>query len=122
MNDISTKTIGALLEAQTLLATVSGPAASTVGMEGLISVIARVGTPGNGTGTLGLQIQTSPDGSTGWVNLGPPLGAFTTAGGTAVQNVNPASSLGFIRCSAATGGATPTFPVAGIYIAAPQYH
>ena len=121
MNDYSNKVIGVLLEAQTLLATASGPAVSTAGMQGSIGVIARVGSPGNATGILSLQVQTSADGTTGWVNLGPVLGAFTTAGGNAIQNVDPASSLGFIKVVATATGTTPTFPLIVVYIGTPQY-
>ncbi len=116
MNDVTSKVVGVLLEAQTLLATVNGPAAPTAGMEGLISVIARVGTPGNATGILSLQVQTSADGSTGWVNLGSVLGGFTTAGGNALGNIDPARSLGFLRVVATATGTTPTFPLIVLYI------
>jgi hypothetical protein len=122
MNDITTKTIGALLEAQTLTASVNGPAVSLTGFEGNVDVIARIGTPTGTTPTLSLQLQTSPDGSTAWANVGPVLGAFTTAAGGASANLNPAGCLQYVRVVATVGGTTPSFPVAVLYIAAPQYH
>jgi hypothetical protein len=80
-------------------------------LEGAVSVIARAGSPGNATGTLSLQVQTSPDGSTGWTNIGPVLAAFTTTGGTVSENLNPTACLAFVRCVAAVSGTSPSFPL-----------
>jgi hypothetical protein len=122
MNDITSKTIGALLEAQTLAASANGPAVNLAGFEGNIDVIARIGTPSGTTPTLSLQLQTSADGSTAWSNVGPVLGAFTSTGGGVSANLNPAACLQYVRVVATISGTTPAYPLAVLYIGNQQYH
>jgi hypothetical protein len=120
MNDITSKTIAALIEAQSIAATASGTGVATAGAAGSINVIARVGTPTGTTPTLSLQVETSADNSTGWTAVGAPM-AYTTTGGTKSQNVDPASSLGFIRVTATVGGTTPVYPLLVLAILTSQY-
>jgi hypothetical protein len=122
MNDITSKTIGVLLDGQTLTANTNGPAVNLAGLEGNVELIVRTPTPGNGTGTLSLQLQTSADGSTNWQNVGPVLAAFTTAGGTVTANLNPVGCLQYVRAVATVGGTSPSFQVLVLYIGTPQYH
>lgn len=122
MNDITTKTLGVLLDSQTLAANASGPAVSLAGMEGMVDLIAHAGAPGNTTGTLSLQLQTSADGATNWQNVGPVLAAFTTAAGNVAANLNPAGCRAFVRVVATVGGTSPSFPIAVFYIGTPERH
>ena len=122
MFDLIDKTISCLIQPQTLAASLNGPAIDLVGLEGMATVLGSVGTPGNGTGTLSLQLQTSADGATGWTNIGPVLGAFTTAGGVINMNLNPAACLRYIRAVAMLGGTSPSFPLAVFCIGSPQYY
>src|SRR5580700_997330 len=103
MDDLNSKTVFHLLEVQTLTATADGPAVSLAGLEGNVEVIATVGAPGNATGTVSFQLQTSADGSTNWQNVGPVLAAFTTASGIVVANLNPVGCLAFLRVVATLG-------------------
>jgi hypothetical protein len=120
-DDITSKTVFDLIEAQTLTANATGPAVSLAGFEGNVELIVRSGTPGNGTGTLSLQLQTSADGSTNWQNVGSALAAFTTAAGTVAANLNPFGCLQYIRVVATVGGTSPSFPVCVLGIGTPQY-
>jgi hypothetical protein len=120
MDDITSKTIGILIEAETLAATATGAAVPTAGLTGQIGVIARVGTPGSSTGTLSLQVQTSANGTSGWVNAGGAM-AFATAGGLLTANIGAEASLGFLQCVATVGGTAPSFPLTVLYIASAQY-
>jgi hypothetical protein len=122
MNDITSKTIGVLLDAQPLTANTNGPAVNLAGLEGNVELIVRTGTPGNGTGTLSLQLQTSADGATNWQNVGSALATFTTAAGTVTANLNPFGCLQYVRVVATVGGTAPAFPVVIFYIGTPQYH
>jgi hypothetical protein len=122
MYDITSKTVGVLLDGQTLTANTNGHAVNLAGLEGNVELIVRAGTPGNGTGTLSLQLQTSADGSTNWQNVGAALAAFTTAAGTVLANLNPFGCLPFVRVVATVGGTSPSFPIVIFYIGTPQYH
>jgi hypothetical protein len=121
--DIDSKTIFDLLgtSISTLTTNATGPAVSLAGLEGNVEVIARCGNPGNGTGTISFQLQTSADGSTNWQNVGPVLAAFTTASGTVAANLNPVGCQQYIRCVATVGGTSPSFPACVLGIGTPQY-
>ena len=121
MDDINSKTVLALLDTQTVTANTNGPAASLTGLQGMVDVIATVGTPGNGTGTISFQLQTSADGSTNWQNVGPVLASFTTAQGVVAANLNPVGCLQYLRVVATVGGTSPSFPVCVLGIGTPQY-
>jgi hypothetical protein len=121
MDDITSKVIFDLLVTQALTASATGPVASLAGFEGNVEVIVRAGAPGNATGTLSIQLQTSADGATNWQNVGPVLAAFTTTAGTVSANVNPFGCLPFIRAVATVGGTAPSFPVTVLAIGNPQY-
>jgi hypothetical protein len=121
MDDITSKIVGSLLQPQTLTGNLNGPAVSLSGLQGLVDVIVNVGAPGNATGTLSLQLQTSADGSTNWQNVGSALAGYSTAGGTLGANLNPVGCMAFLRCVATVGGTSPSFPVNVLYIGLPQY-
>jgi hypothetical protein len=121
MYDITTKTILVLLGPQTVTANADGPAASVAGLEGNIELIVTAGTPDSETGTLSLQIQTSPDGETDWEPVGPVLAAYSTAGGIVTANLNPVGCSAFIRVAATVGGTAPSFFVTALGIGTPQY-
>jgi hypothetical protein len=120
-DDITSKTVFDLIETQTLTANATGPAVSLAGLQGNVELIVRVATPGNGTGTLSLQIQTSADGATNWQSVGPVLAAFSTTAGTVAANLNPVGCLQYIRAVATIGGTSPSFPVCVLGIGTPQY-
>src|ERR1700676_1410353 len=116
MYDITSKTIGVLLEADPLTANTNGPAVNLSGLEGNVELIVRAGTPGNGTGTLSLQLQTSADGTDGWENVGSALATFTTTAGIVAVNLNPFGCLQYMRVVATVGGTSPSFPLFVLYI------
>jgi hypothetical protein len=62
MDDIKSKVVLPLFDTPTSTANANGPAVSLAGFQGMVDVIATVGTPGNGTGTISFQLQTSADG------------------------------------------------------------
>lgn len=120
--DITTKALFDLLGgAGTLTANTNGPAVSLAGLEGNVEVIARVGNPGNSTGTLSFQLETSADGATNWQNVGPVLASFSTVSGSVGANLNPAGCLQYVRVVATVGGTAPSFPAAVIAIGSTQY-
>jgi hypothetical protein len=120
-DDISSKVILDLFVPQTLTANANGPAVSLAGFQGMVDVIAHGGAPGNATGTISFQLQTSADGATNWQNVGPVLAAFTTTSGIVAANLNPVGCLAFLRCVATLGGTSPSFSVCVLAIGAPQY-
>jgi hypothetical protein len=121
--DVTQKTLLDLLALQTLTANENGPAVSLVGLEGNIEVIVTAGAPGNATGTLSLQMQTSADGASGWQPVGPVLASYSTAGGNVTANLNPAGCQAFIRVAATVGGTSPSFPLVSVLgLGTPQYH
>ncbi len=119
MNDYREKVIEALLDAQTLTATTNGSPVSTTNLEGN-----RRDRPRRNTrqhhGDTQHAASNKYERSKSWAISGCP-GEFTTAGGTAIQNVNPGSCLGFMRCVASVGGTSPSFPIAVLYIGMPRY-
>jgi hypothetical protein len=119
--DITSKTVGVLLDG-ILTTNTNGPAVNLAGLEGNVELIVRCQTPGNGTGTLSLQLQTSADGSTNWQNVGSALAAFTTAAETVAANLNPFGCLQYVRAVATVGGTSPSFSFVIFYIGTPQYH
>jgi hypothetical protein len=121
MDDLNSKTVFDLIETQTLTANANGPAVSVAGFEGNVDVIATVGNPGNATGTISFQLQTSADGATNWQNVGPVLASFSTASGVVGANLNPVGCLQYLRCVATVGGTSPSFPACVLAIGTPQY-
>jgi hypothetical protein len=121
MSDITGKTVGILLEGAPLTANATGVAVNLAGLEGNVELIVRSAAPGNSTGTLSLQLQTSADGSTSWQNVGPALAAFTTASGIVAANLNPVGCQQYIRAVVTVGGTGPSFPACVLAIGNPQY-
>lgn len=120
--DLTSKTVGVLLEGAPLTASTNGPAINLAGLEGNVEIIGRVSAPTGTAPTLSLQLQNSADGSTNWQNVGSPLAALTTAAQTLSANLNPFGCLQYVRVIATVGGTTPAYLVFIFYIGTPQYH
>lgn len=102
-----------LIPAGALAATANGTALDVRGYHDTGVALLNSGAGTGTTPTLDVKLQTSPNGTSGWVDI--PSATFarvTTAAAVAALPVDLSASLGFLRAVSTIGGTTPSFPVA----------
>lgn len=109
MYQLTSLAIAALAVSARIQANTNGAAVDLSDYTGNALFVLNASAPEGAAQTLDVKLQTSADGSTGWVDAGISFAQVTTAGGASHQQVM-ASTDGlkkFVRVVGTVGGSTP---------------
>lgn len=102
-------------------ATVTGSAVDVRSYKGGLLIEQLVGVVSGTTPTLNGKIQTSADGSTGWVDITGATFAQVTATDSFLDiGINVRETLGYIRYVGTIAGTTPSFTMGVALLAQPE--